>query len=155
MSLIIEIDHSGTLKGAQIRIERLEHNATHMEDAFWDVYFQIIKWNEQQFDTLGHGSWSPLDDDTVIKKEKAGIDPRPLRGASGRLFASLAGLAAPDRIIQVSGDRLYFASTVPYGPIHMKGSQEKNIPIRKPMDITRGRRSHITRLIRRGVLSGD
>lgn len=153
MTFIISIEHAGNAKGAKLKIERIEHNATHMRDVFWGVYYYIVAQNEKHFDSRGEGLWQPLDDDTIISKRTHSEDPR-LMVASGRLKASLAGLASPDRIIQVDEDGLYFASTVPYGPIHMKGSEGKNIPVRKPMDITRGKRSYITRLIRAGVIGG-
>lgn len=154
MSFVIEVDHAGTASGAKLKIERIEHNATHMRDVFWGIYFYIVAENEKQFDTRGRGTWPPLDDDTIFSKRTHREDPRPMV-ASGRLKASLAGLASPDRIIHVDEDSLYFASLVPYGPIHDRGSKEKNIPVRKPMDITRGKRSYITRLIRTGVLGAD
>lgn len=156
MPLTVQVKKNGNLwigrsKTAEIR---LGASRPAMLTTMDEVYHYILVANRTHFNTRGHGKWKPLDDDTIIRKRRDGFSGRILR-ATDRLFESLTSeVGAKDRDVSIDEDRLDFSSTVPYGGIHDKGARSRNLPRRKPMELTSQQERHITQLIKRGMKLG-
>lgn len=122
-------------------------------EAFQDVADYLMQVEELQFDTEGglSGGWAPLDVSTLRRKRYEGKDDRILH-ASRRLRLSLTQRGDPDMILEITAHRLVFGSSVPYGGAHQHGAPGANIPARPPIEISRGRKTWITRLLKRGIV---
>jgi phage gpG-like protein len=157
MALTVEVKKNGNLWIGKTKTERVRVGASHavMIDTMEKVLDYILEANRTHFNTRGHGSWPPLDEETLIRKRRDGFSSRILR-RTDRLFESLTSPAgAKDRDVDIDEDRLNFSSTVPYGGVHEKGSRKKGIPKRKPMELTERQEKHITRIIRKGMNLGS
>jgi hypothetical protein len=150
---IFTMGRRGTKGLARLRLRQLRRNAMDMDDTWENVLDYILSVNERRFETEGFGTWDPLEDATIERKERLGLDARVLH-ESLRLRESLTDRDSPDMEVEISRDSLYMASLVPYGEIHRQGAPGSNIPIRVPMELSSGHRSWITKLVKDGILYG-
>lgn len=77
-----------------LNIAEMTERARDARPATRKVRDMMIESNRKQFESAGShlgASWAPLTEATKARKEREGIDPRPLHGKTGALGTSLAG----------------------------------------------------------------
>ena len=139
------------------KLLRFGQSAQDARPAFNSMIDQIISLTKRQFDTQGvsgSGGWDPLKPQTIAAKLRKNQDPRILR-ASGNLFESLTSLGAKGQRRIVEPGFMVFGSDLPYSGVHQKGSPGKNIPQRRPIELTRQNRKQLVKTLQRYIMTGQ
>lgn len=75
-------------------IEQMRERAKQAKPATLKVKDLFVKWNEETFESEGSfigKPWAPLTDATLERKQREGIEAKPMHGKSGDLEGSLKG----------------------------------------------------------------
>lgn len=141
------------------KLLRLGQHAGDCRPVFSSMADDIIALTKKQFDSQGSsgsGGWKPLKDATVAAKarHKPPLDPRILR-ATGALYKSLAIRGASNQHLVMTKDTLEFGSKLPYSAVHQKGSRSRNIPQRRPVELTKSNRLNLVKSLQRFIITGE
>jgi phage gpG-like protein len=148
----IEIQSSG--EAALIRgFNQIEETFRDMRPVWKDVKPVLFDIEKKLFDSEGgtgkSGKWKSLTKGySEIKQTKFGN--KKILEASGKLRKSLTSDTS-DTIFEGNQTDLEFGSKLPQFRGHMKGY--KNLPVRKPVDISDQARERIGRTVRKSLLS--
>jgi len=102
--------------------------------------------NEKRFG--GYARWKPLDEDTIARKQRDGLDTRVER-ATGALQKSLTAARASDQVDLRTPQELRFGTTLFYARWQDKGT--KTQPKRKLISISKADKKTIVGYIERWV----
>ena len=109
----------------------------------------VNKSTDQRFRTRGAGSWPPLSDETVDRKHRAG-QPETMLIGTGRLHRAVTTQTAkpvgPDEIAVGGPDMPPYARYLEHGT--------KDMPARKPVELTPADRTLITGLVNDHIVKG-
>lgn len=133
---------------------RFNERAVNPIPAFEMIMEEVAKLNTEQFDSQGErssGGWAPLADSTVLYKAANDLDPRILH-ATLALRDSLTDRTDSAHEEVVSPEGFMFGSDVGYGEYHQHGT--KNMPMRKPVELTVADREAFVKTLQRYVVEG-
>jgi len=143
----------------QVARELLNFSGRLMEagPAFAKIHEELQDQVADQFDTEGQrgsGGWEPLKDETLLRKEAAGVDTRILM-FSHELRDSLVDSGHSQHVFRISDEVLTFGSDVEYGVFHQKGAPGANLPRRPPVELTERDRVDFVRTLQRWFVDGS
>jgi phage gpG-like protein len=150
----IEIQSSG--EAELIRgFNQIEEVVRDMRPVWKDVKPVLFDIEKKLFDSEGgtgkSGKWKSLSKSYSEIKQKA-FGNKKILEASGKLRKSLTSDTS-DTIFEGNQTDLEFGSKLPQFRGHMKGYAAKNLPVRKPVDISDQARERIGRTVRKSLLS--
>jgi phage gpG-like protein len=100
----------------------------------------------------GSGGWAPLKPATIAGKKARGEEPWILR-ATEALFKSLTEEGADGAVFEPEREFMVFGTSIPYATFHMTGT--RNMPARKPVQLTEIERTELTKMVQRFIVSGE
>lgn len=138
---------------AENRLHELAVYASHMQDSMQAVKDFLFAIEIEQFDTQGifSGGWEENAVYTSDYKRENDYDLRVLH-MTHALRESLTDEGAENQSLDVTNDEVLLGSTVWYAEFHDSGT--RNMPQRKPIDITPAQRRDIKAIIKNGLLNG-
>lgn len=132
---------------------RFKARGMDMAPAFRKVVKYLRRVESRQFTSQGanSGGWTPLASSTVAYKAKHGYDPRILHRTL-RLRKSLTREGAPDSVVRISRDEMFYGSSVPYGVFHQRGT--RHMPKRRPVELTPAHKVKIVKILQAFLVEG-
>lgn len=125
-TVTIEVDQAALDK----YFDKLTKKLTNFEDVWPEVIREFFRIEEDQFESLGHGKWQPLNP-TYAKWKAQHYPGQPLMVREGRLKAGLTGGASTEkRPLSLT----IAAKGAEYWKFHQRGTRV--LPVRKVIDMT-------------------
>lgn len=129
------------------RLARLENKVRYPRAAFQEAYDRFRELMQIHFGGEGRGPsgpWAPLQDATVARKMRLGLDPRILHETL-TLRSSLTSKGARGAVFRTQGDTAIFGTSIPYSRRHQGGTV--HMPARPPIDLHAGDKREIVETI--------
>jgi phage gpG-like protein len=141
MKIAVEVRGAGK---AAVNLHRLGERGADVRPVSEKVRSVYRKSTERRFRTRGEGAWPPLAGSTMERKQRQGLDPRPLR-ATEKLYRALTSPRAAGQVDVRDRSEFRFGTTLPYARFHDTGSG--GVPRRELIELTPAERREVTKLI--------
>lgn len=148
LNLKFEADKSEFNRG----FNKLENTLDDFSPVWKEVQTEFYKIEREQFDSEGRagesGKFKPLSP-AYERVKQAKFGSVPILTASGRLYKSLTSETS-DSVVITNKQDAAFGTNLPYAQAHQKGA--RNLPQRKPIDISSKQQNRLLRTIKKSLL---